>query len=293
MHIICETVVMAGTARQVHLGRKLRELRDSAGMSLDDVAATLERSRSTVGHWERGHSKVSAQDLSALLALYRAPDDLADQLQQLRRESGKRGWWQSYKLPTYMTPFIGFETDASEVFHFELGIVPGLLQTESYARAVHEAGRLVLTDAELQEWVDARLKRQERLEKGGGLTLHAVVAEEALSRIVGSPAVMSEQLRHLAQVSKKRSVNLQVLPFDAGAHVGAHGPITVLRFPDPGHGDVAFSDTPLGGHVIDDLRDVAELARLFSDLQAQALPAKESRSLLSSIQEAHATRSKE
>lgn len=284
---------MAGTARQVHLGRELKQLRHAAGLSLDEVAATLERSRSTVGHWERGHSRVSAQDLGALLRLYGAGEELADQLQQLRRESGQRGWWHSYKLPAYLTPFIGFEAEASEVFHFELGVIPGLLQTEGYARAVHEAGRLVLSDDELNEWVDARLKRQERLSPGGGLVLHTVVAEEAVRRVVGSPAVMAAQLEHLERIAKQPSVNLQVLPFEAGAHVGAHGPIMVLRFPDPGHADLAYSDTPLGGHVIDDLRDVAELARLFSDLQAQALPTGKSARLLSSIREAHATRSKE
>lgn len=284
---------MAGTARQVHLGRKLRELRDAADLSLDDVAATLERSRSTVGNWERGYSKISAQDLKALLGLYHVGEELSDQLQQLRRESGKRGWWHSYKLPPYLAPFVGFEAEASEVFHFEIGVVPGLLQTESYARAVHEVGRLKLTDAQVREWIEVRLKRQERLNEGGGLVLHAVVAEEALHRVVGSQAVMTQQLEHLEHVAKMPSINLQVLPYMAGFHVGASGPIMVLRFPDPGHSDVAFSDTPLGGHVVDDLRDVSELGRLFGELQAQALPAKESRSLLSSIREVHATRSKE
>lgn len=284
---------MAGTARQIHLGRQLRELRTNAGLSLDEAADHLEKSRATVGHWERGHSRVSAADLTVLLKLYKASEELTDQLQQLRRESGKRGWWNSYKLPTYLAPFVGFEDEAAEIFHFELGNVPGLLQTENYARAVHKVGRLKLSDEELQGWVDLRLKRQERLSHGGGLTLHAVVAEEALRRVVDNPAVMAEQIWYMEQAARQSSVRLQVLPFEAGAHVGTHGPITVLRFDDPHHGDVAFSDTPLGGHVIDDLRDVAELARLFSELQAQALPTRESKLLLGTIREEYATRSKE
>ncbi|MDA3646797.1 helix-turn-helix domain-containing protein [Saccharopolyspora indica] len=279
---------MAGTARQVHLGRQLRQLRTSAGVSLEEAAAHLERSRATVGHWERGHSRVSAKDLDALLKFYRAPEDLVEQLQKLRRESGQRGWWQSYKLPSDLAPFVGFEAEASEIFHYELGLIPGLLQTEGYARAVHEVGRLKLSDAELQSWVDVRLKRQERLNSGGGLTLHAVIAEEALHRVVGSRTVMVDQLEHLIAVAKRKTVNLQVLPFSAGAHAGSVGPITVLRFDDASHDDVAFSDTPLGGHVIDDLRDVAELSRLFSALQAQALSGEESEGLLRSIADAHA-----
>ncbi|MCA1191454.1 helix-turn-helix transcriptional regulator [Saccharopolyspora sp. 6V] len=278
---------MAGTARQVHLGRKLRELRDAAGLSLDEAAKHVERSRSTVGHWERAHSRVSAQDLAALLKLYGASEEMADQLQQLRRDSHQRGWWQSYKLPGYLEPFVGFEAEASEAFHFELGVIPGLLQTAEYARAVHEVGRLVLSEDELQRGIDVRLKRQERLQPGGGLTLHTVIAEEALRRTVGSREVMKEQLDQLLSAAGRPNVKLQLLPLDSGAHVASSGPITVLRFADPAHGDVAFSDTPLGGHVIDDLRDVAELSRLFSALQKQALPLRESKKLLSSIAEAY------
>ncbi|WP_223839728.1 helix-turn-helix domain-containing protein [Saccharopolyspora pogona] len=284
---------MAGTARQIHLGRQLRQLRTEAGLSLDEAAAHLERSRATVGHWERGHSRVSSKDLDALLKLYRTPENVAEQLQQLRRESGQRGWWQSYKLPSYLAPFVGFEAEASEIFHFELGVVPGLLQTEEYARAIHEVGRLALTDAELQHWVDVRLKRQERLSESSGLTLHVVIAEEALRRVIGSRVVMANQLERIDKLTRRPNVRLQVLPFGAGAHEGLHGPILVLRFPDPGHCDVAFSDTPLGGHVIDDIRDVAELARLFASLQARALPENKSVELLRSIAQEQASCAKE
>lgn len=284
---------MAGTARQVHLGRELKKLRTAKGLSLDDVAAHLERSRSTVGHWESGHSRVGPNDLREVLKLYGASEELGEQLQQLRREAGKRGWWQSYKLPAHLAPFVGFEAEASEIFHFELGLVPGLLQTQSYAREVHEVGRLTLTNEQLQEWVEVRLKRQERIQPGRGLTLHAVLAEEALHRIVGSPSVMAEQLEHLVKASKLPTVNLRLLPFDAGVHVGMVGPITVLRFPDAGHADIAYSDTPLGGHVIDDLRDVAELSRLFASLESQALPAAESRKVLRRIGGDYAARMKE
>lgn len=283
---------MAGTARQVHLGRELKKLRTARGLSLDDVAAHLERSRSTVGHWESGHSRVGPNDLKAVLELYEADEELREQLLKLRRESGQRGWWHSYKLPAHLAPFVGFEAEASEVFHFELGLVPGLLQTKAYIEEINKVGRQTLADEQLAEAVEVRLRRQDRLHQDNGFSLHAVVAEEALHRVVGSPAVMREQIEHLIQVSKLPSVNLQVLPLSAGAHVGVHGPITVLRFPDPGHGDIAYSDTPLGGNVIDDLRDVTELGRLFSALQAQALPAAKSVKYMGSILGAHG-RSKE
>ncbi|MGJ7908511.1 helix-turn-helix domain-containing protein [Actinopolyspora sp. H202] len=284
---------MSGTAREVHLGRQLKALRSENGLSLEDAAKHVERSRATVGHWERGYSRISAQDLTALLQLYGASEELSEHLQQLRRDSRQRGWWHSYKLPTHLAPFVGFEAEAAEMFHFELGVIPGLLQTEDYTREIHKVGRLKLTDNQLHEWVEIRLRRQERLHEGGGFTLHTVIAEEALRREVGSPVIMAAQLERLEREAKRSTVNLQVLPYEAGAHVGSVGPITVLRFADAGHSDVAFSDTPLGGHVIDDLRDVAELSRLFSELQGQALPTQASRERLSSIRHEHMTRSKE
>ncbi|GAA4618773.1 DUF5753 domain-containing protein [Saccharopolyspora hordei] len=110
--------------------------------------------------------------------------------------------------------------------------------TEACARAVHEVGRLTLTEDGLQNWVDVRLERQDRLNAGGGLVLHTVIAEEARHRVVGSRAVMAEQLRQLVEIAQRPSVHIRVLPFDSGAHEGIHGPILVLRFPDPTQSDV-------------------------------------------------------
>ncbi|ASU78516.1 hypothetical protein CDG81_09740 [Actinopolyspora erythraea] len=282
-----EGVNVAGSARQIYLGQQLRDLRRSAGLSLDDVAERLERNRTTIGHWERGATRVSAQDLEALLTMYEVSEELAEQLRELRRDSHKRGWWHSYKLPSFVKPFLSFESEAVEVFNFELGTIPGLLQTEEYARATHESGRLELSDEELREWVEARIRRQARLDPGGGLTLHTVIAEEALRRVVGSPDLMVRQIEYLEEMSKKSSVNLRVLPFKHGSHVGIHGPIMVLRSSDPHHGEVAYSDTPLGGHIIDDSRDVAELSRLYSSLEAQALPHTASYRMLRTIARDH------
>lgn len=283
---------MAGTARQVHLGRQLRELRSRAGLSLEQAAAHVERVRATVGHWERGHARISARDLDALLTLYGAQEEISEHLRQLRRDCGQRGWWQSYKLPPYLEPFVGFEAEASEIFNFELGVVPGLLQTREYTWAVHEAGHLALSEPELEAWAEFRMQRQKRLD-GDDLTLHAVIAEEALHRVVGSRRVMAEQLRHLADSALRPNVKLQVLPLESGAHVGVSGPIVVLRFADPAHVDVAFSDTPLGGTVIDEIHFVAELSRLFGHLQRQALSITDSMRLLSTIAEDHMIKSKE
>jgi len=281
---------MAGTARQVHLGRQLRELRKAAGLSLKDAAARLGKSRASVGHWETGYYRPGQADLEALLELYGAVDEVAGHLLQLRKEAAHRGWWEGYKLPSYMSPFLGFEAEAAEKFHFELGVIPGLLQTADYAGAVSRVGRFRLPEEEHRSWVEARLRRQERLKPGGGLLLHTVVAEEALHRVVGSRAIMARQMEHLEKAATLSSVSFRVVPYEAGAHVAMVGPIIVLRFADGSADDVALAETPLGGHILDDVRDVAELTRLFAALQAQALPEEESLEVVRSIRDEHAAR---
>lgn len=262
-------------------------------LSIREAAEQLGRSRATVGHWETGHARPSQQDLLGLLDLYDADEEMSSQLLQLRKEANQRGWWQSYKLPDKFAPFVGFEEEAEEKFHFEEGLIPGMLQTEAYTRKIHEVGRLSLPEEQTQEWVEVRLKRQDRLKPGGKLTLHAVIAEEALWRVVGTRQVMAEQLSHLQKMSKLTSVNLRILPFDAGAHVGMLGSIIVLRFPDANQDDIGYSETPLGGHIVDDLRDVAELSRMFERIQIQALPESDSLDMLATIREDHTRREKE
>lgn len=274
---------MASTARRRQLGGWLHRLRREAGASPGDAAARLGCSESKIRHWEAGRSRAKKIELEALLDFYGASAEVRQQLEEIRKDGAKRGWWASYRLPGWFAPYVGFETDAVEARNFELDLIPGLLQTETYAREVHRVGRHASDTEAAEKSVAARLERQRRLTAEPVLELRVVIAEEALRRIVGSEQVMTEQLKHVVALAQRPNVIVQVLPFNAGAHVSPHGPFVVLSFADPEDEDIGFSDTPLGGHVIDDPADVTALSYLFDELRSVALPAPDSVELLHSM----------
>lgn len=270
-------------ARQITLGKLIRDLRKSAKVTIQQAATHLDCSTAKIGHWERGLYRTNRSELSDLLDLYEVDAETRERVERLRREAARvqKGseWWDPYDLPKWFSPFIGLEQEAIEFFTFELGIIPGLLQTRDYARAVHRAGRIALGDQQVEDWVEARVKRQERLSGTEPLIVRAVIAEEALHRVVGDGATMSAQLDALLEHAAKDNVVLQVLAFDAGAHISPQGSFAVLRFP-ANTGDIAFVDTPLSGRIVDSSRDTSELSRLFGELHHAALDVDQSVALV-------------
>lgn len=261
----------------------LTKLRNEAGYTTTQAAEHLGCSESKIRHWETGRSGAKKIELEALLTFYGASTAVREQLEETRKDGAKRGWWASYRLPSWFAPYVGFETDATKVRNFELDLIPGLLQTEAYAREVHRVGRNSIDTAAIDKSVAARLERQRRLTTEPRLELRAVIAEEALRRAVGGPQIMREQLQHLVERAELPNVIVQVLPFSAGAHASPHGPFVVLSFDSPEDEDIGFTDTPLGGHVIDEPSDVTTLAHLFDEIRSVALPAPESTALLRNI----------
>ncbi|RKT83108.1 Helix-turn-helix domain-containing protein [Saccharopolyspora antimicrobica] len=274
---------MNANARRRQVGTWLAKLRQAKGMTFQQAADALECSDSRIRHWEAGRSAPKKDDLARLLDLYDAPDDVRDLLQQTRSDVSKQGWWDSYRLPEWFGPYVSFETTATEARNFEVALVPGLLQTKEYAYEIHRAGRYVTDPRDIHKRVDARLERQRRLTEEPRLQFRAVIAEEALHRQVGGHEVMRAQIEHLIELSHLPNVILQVLPLTAGAHASPAGGFAVLSFESPHHPDVGFSDTPLGGHVIDDADDVAALRYLFDELRALSLSAPDTVTLLHRI----------
>lgn len=268
---------MSSNARQIALGKLLRDLRKSAGVTVQQAAGHLECSIAKIGHWERGKYRTNRSELADLLELYAVDAETCERVDNLRREAAKNTheWWDPYDLPQWFSPFVGLEQEAIEVFTFELGLVPGLLQTGDYAREVHRAGRFTAVESQIESWVDLRLKRQERLYEGNPLVAQVVLAEEALHRVVGSRAVMREQVESLIEKSGRDNVVVRLLPLESGAHMSPQGSFAVLRF--PAHtSDIAFVDTPLSGRIVDNSRDTAELSRVFAALQHGALTVDQS-----------------
>lgn len=271
---------MAGpTIRRRQLGAQLRQLRTEADETREELALVLGCSPTKITYMESGRNVIGKTELMVLAQHYNAGDKLAA-MEQLRQEAGRRGWWSTARLPEWLATYVGLETEASSVRSFQLELIDGLLQTESYARELHGL-RGTLTQDALDRRVMARLRRQERLTSGDdSLHLSAVLSEAALQRCVRHPGVAVEQFEQLINWAELPNVEIRVLPFTVGLHRGMAGAFTLLSFPDDLLPDAAWQENPLGGHIIDDHADVSYLATLYDELRGQALDSDESLALL-------------
>jgi len=226
----------------------------------------------------------SYPDLDSLLRRYGRSDQL-DVLDEIRVAAEERGWWSTYRLPPWLQAYVGLETDACAVRCFALELVPGLLQTPEYARDTLE--RWGSSAAEVERGVRVRVERQRRL--GIELELTVVMSEALLWRTFHMGPVGVGQLEYMASVgSRRRGVELYVLPFAAGGHRSMSGSFTLMDFPGGEWGPVAYQEYAVGGHLVDEDGAVAKLDGLLAGLRGQALEAVASASLISDF----ATRAK-
>lgn len=277
---------MAGSSAPLRrMGAELRRLREATGRTQVDVGEEIGRTHATLVNWERGKTKISKSDLVCLLAELRAPAELRKGLEQLRRESYQgTSQWAVYGLPSWLRPLLSFEEDATLVETFQPVIIPGLLQTEDYAKTTHVTAPHVVAAQDVDRWVAARIQRQQRLTEPEPLRLHAVITEAALRLEVGGPDVMAKQLEHLTTAAQADNITIQVLPNNQGAHAGVASNLTLLHFADPEMDPpLAYFDGPLGGHMISDEGDVAAMVKLHEDLRKPALDPDESATMLAAI----------
>lgn len=236
------------SAEAVAMRRRLRvelkRARLNARLTQKDIAERLDWSPSKIIRIESGQVAVSIPDLRALLNEYGVTDEkLARELEELARGSKKQPWTEYKEALTPATiQLFGYEAAASRVRQFELIVVPGLLQTEEYARAML-AGYQVPEDR-AERIVEARLERQELLEQEEGPEYEFLIDEAAIRRVVGGPKTMEAQLRRISEAAKQPRVTVQIIPFPAGAHLGMQGPIKHLEFPDPDDDDVVYIEGP-------------------------------------------------
>jgi transcriptional regulator with XRE-family HTH domain len=178
------------TVRRRRLAAELRRLREAARMTCEEVAEHLECSASKISRVETGRSSVSPRDVRDMLEVYGVDAQQRDSLVQLARDSRQKGWWHAYNdtLQPWFVTYVGLETAASEIRNFEVDLIPGLLQTADYARAVIRAGNINVTDEEIERGVALRMERQPLLTRDKPPQLWAVIDEAALRRLVGGPA---------------------------------------------------------------------------------------------------------
>src|SRR5215469_1247580 len=228
--------------RRRRLALELRRLREAARLTCEEVADHLECSASKISRMETGRVSVSPRDVRDMLDLYRVPQEQREGLVQLARDSRQKGWWHAYSdaMQPHFATYVGLESAASEIRIYEVSVIPGLLQTEEYARAVVRAAMMNSPHEDIERRVALAMARQPALTRADPLKIWTVLDEAALRRCVGGPRVMRPQLEHLLVQAAMPNVQLQVIPFAAGAHPGMGRPFVILVFSDLIDTDVVY-----------------------------------------------------
>ncbi|MDT0461912.1 helix-turn-helix domain-containing protein [Streptomyces gibsoniae] len=268
--------------RRRKLGAELRELRARAGLTSGQAAACVGWHQSKVSRIETGSSGVKPRDVGLLLDAYGVEDpELRELLLVLAGSEdgdGRQNWWHAYRgmLPPAYRDFISLESQASGMRTLETSVVPGLLQTPDYARAVTRAAVGTLEDTQLDALVEVRLARQEVLRADPPLRLNAVLDEAVLRREVGGPRTMTRQLKRLLDAARLPHVRLQVLPFAAGAHIGITGPFVIFSFPSRSDLDVVVLDHLTSSLYLERKEDLQAYCEAFDTLRIHALSPEDS-----------------
>jgi transcriptional regulator with XRE-family HTH domain len=286
--------VSAPTVRRRRLGAKLRGLREGRKLTLEDVAEKSE-GRITVAKLSRlelAKSAAKPNDIEYLLDLYGAVDEeLRAALLALTRDGARRGWWQSYRAvlsPVY-EDLISLEDEATSVRTWQIGVIPGLLQTAEYAREfMASIGMSAAIDEKVDALVEVRLARQAVLtSRERPLTLWAIIDEGVLqTRCVGE-GVMYGQLSRLHLLSRRPNINIQILPAAAPPHVGQMGSYSILGFEDHPDLDVVHAESLTSALYVEDAELVGIYRDAFERLRAAALPVETSADRIAEIREKH------
>lgn len=260
------------TVASGRLAAELRALREEAKLTHEVAAEELGWSPSKMYRIENDKSRVLVRDIKRLLRLYQIDDDRADAILELGRLAPQEDWWHQYSsaIPEWFQVYLTLEATASHIQGYESEQVPGLLQTEAYARAIFSTAPQPASEDETDDHIKVRMSRQSRLTGDDPPDLWIVLNEAVIRRAVGGPDVMREQLRHLAEMSRRRNVTLQVLPFDAGAHGAMLGTFKLLRFPRP-EPDRVYLEQQIGGLYTQKPHEVERYRLTFDHLRAQAL----------------------
>lgn len=247
-------------------------MREQAGLTLEEAAPKLDKTRSALGRIETGATKADVHLIRSMMDIYDHYDpDLVD----LVREANRPGWWTKYNIEDM--GYISMETEAAAVLEFSIVNIPGLLQTEGYMRALFAARNTLRSREQQANDVAARLHRERRLtDEEFPLELVAIIDEAALRRKVGGAEVMRDQLGHLIMLSELNTVSVQVLPNDAGAHPSMDGAFIILTFRENEDPSVLYVEHINGSLQVEKPEEVAEARLVFDRLRSEALSPSDS-----------------
>jgi transcriptional regulator with XRE-family HTH domain len=273
------------TVRRKRLGIELRRLREQANLTCEDVGQRLECSGTRISRMETGRISVRPGDVRELLEVYGVTGAEADSLVQLARQARRKGWWHTYGrvLPTWFEAYIGLESEAIRLRDFQPLVMPGLLQTEDYARAVLCAAPHAGSGAEVDRQVALRMERQNILSQPSPPDVCLVLSESVLRVQVGGPAVMRAQLRRLTDAAERPNITLQVLPSTAAVHVQPISPFTMLEFRDAADPAVVYLEHLTGSLFLENEDEVRRYRVVFDHLRAEALGTSQSAGLIGHV----------
>ncbi|MGH3965165.1 MAG: helix-turn-helix domain-containing protein [Pseudonocardiaceae bacterium] len=251
---------------RLQLGRELRRLREAAGLSRDAAAAELECGVSKISKIETGKATLRPAEVKALLDRYGVTDREA--VLRLARDARRRS---THRVPDWAKTFVGMEADAAEIRTYQTELVPGLLQTEEYARVVTQAAEPTRDPREVERLVAARIERQQRLHSHGAPLIWAILNEAVIRRQVGDKETIGRQLEHLITLGADPNITIQVLPFSAGAHPAMGSSFVHLRLADPPEAEIIYLEDMASSDYLPNPAQVASYLVAFGTLAQKAL----------------------
>ena len=274
------------TVLRMLLGIQLRRLREASGLSPEQAGYEIRASRSKISRVEHGRVGFKERDVSDLLSLYGVTDsDERQRMLALARQANDHGWWAKYDdiMPDWFESYVGLEQATTLIRTYELQFVPGLFQTDGYARAVTMLGHRAASASEIERRVSLRMQRQELFAADDSPRIWAVIDESALRRPVGGRDVMRAQLRHLMAVTEYPRVTLQVMPFSRGGHPAAGGSFSILRFAEADLPDIVYIEQLTNALYLERRDEVDNYMEVMNRLSAEAETPADSAGLLQKI----------
>ncbi|MDI5963219.1 helix-turn-helix transcriptional regulator [Streptomyces sp. SL13] len=276
----------APTVLRVVLGKRLADLREKAAIGYEQAARALDVTHATIRRMEKAEVGLKLPYVEKLLTTYGVTDpDEVEGFLTLAREANRPGWWHRYRdvLPEWFSAFVSLEGEARVIRAYEPHYVPGLLQTEDYARAVLRAGSPNAPAEAVERGLSLRLERQALLTRENPPLLWVVVDETVLRRPIGGPDVMRAQVDRLIEACAMPNVRLQIMPFSAGPHSAMYGPFHIFRFEIQELPDMVCAESLVGAVYFDERDDVSTFLEALDRMSAQAAPAHSTEAFLGRV----------
>jgi transcriptional regulator with XRE-family HTH domain len=274
---------------QVVLGKRLQELREAAGLKREEAARVLRVAPATVRRMEMADVALKIPYVQVLLETYGVAEEEATAFVTLAEEANRPGWWQRFHdvLPDWFSLYVSLEGAARLIRSYEPHFVPGLLQTEDYARAVMEAGTVGQTEpGAIERHVTLRMTRQRLLDRPDPPHLWVIMDETVLRRPVSIRGeVMRGQLDKLLEYAERDRVTLQIAEFEDGPHPGTYAPFTLFRFAEPELPDMVFTEYLTGALYLDSRSEVSAHLEVLDHMTARAASAERTKKLLRECRE--------